>query len=154
LCCRDLHVFPTRRSSDLNRRQKVEEVARLMFEARRIGYESINFDLIYGLPLQTSSSVERTVESVLELEPDRISFYSYAHVPWIKPGQRHYTELDLPTGQNKQNLYLLGKKMIECAGYSHIGMDHFAKPADSLCTAEKQGTLHRNFMGYTDRFTP
>ena len=94
------------------------------------------------------------MESVLELEPDRISFYSYAHVPWIKPGQRHYTELDLPTGQNKQNLYLLGKKMIECAGYSHIGMDHFAKPADSLCTAEKQGTLHRNFMGYTDRFTP
>ncbi|HIY77180.1 MAG TPA: oxygen-independent coproporphyrinogen III oxidase [Candidatus Sphingobacterium stercorigallinarum] len=138
----------------INRRQTVEEVARLMFEARRIGYESINFDLIYGLPLQTSSSVERTVESVLELEPDRISFYSYAHVPWIKPGQRHYTELDLPTGQNKQNLYLLGKKMIECAGYSHIGMDHFAKPADSLCTAEKQGTLHRNFMGYTDRFTP
>lgn len=146
--------FNLRVQQAINRRQTVEEVAHLMLDARRIGYESINFDLIYGLPLQTRSSVERTVESVLDLEPDRISFYSYAHVPWIKPGQRHYTELDLPTGEAKQNLYLLGKKMIERAGYLHIGMDHFAKPADSLCTAEIQGTLHRNFMGYTDRFTP
>ncbi len=138
----------------INRHQTVEDVARVMKDARAIGYDSINFDLIYGLPLQTAESVRMTIEHSLILNPDRISFYSYAHVPWIKPGQRRFTEHDLPVGEEKLNLYKLGKQMIQEAGFEDVGMDHFAKPADELYKASKNGTLHRNFMGYADRYTP
>src|SRR5690606_3541556 len=95
-----------------------------------------------------------TVEKALAMRPDRISFYSYAHVPWMKPGQRHYTEADLPKGKDKLDLYHLGKALIGEAGYRDVGMDHFALPTDALCVAASGGTLHRNFMGYTDRYTP
>ncbi|MGN5955332.1 oxygen-independent coproporphyrinogen III oxidase [Sphingobacterium lactis] len=138
----------------INRHQTVEDVARVMDDARNIGYESINFDLIYGLPLQTAESVRMTIEHSLILNPDRISFYSYAHVPWIKPGQRRFTEHDLPVGEEKLNLYKLGKLMIQEAGFKDVGMDHFAKPDDALYIASTDGTLHRNFMGYADRYTP
>lgn len=138
----------------INRKQTVEDVQRVMKEARAIGYTSINFDLIYGLPLQTRASVERTTELALAMSPDRISFYSYAHVPWIKPGQRRFTELDLPEGEEKLFLYRLGKQMIESAGYRDVGMDHFAKPDDELFLASENGGLHRNFMGYADRYVP
>ncbi|MGV6946458.1 oxygen-independent coproporphyrinogen III oxidase [Sphingobacterium kyonggiense] len=138
----------------INRHQTVEDVARVMDDARNIGYESINFDLIYGLPLQTAESVRMTIEHSLILNPDRISFYSYAHVPWIKPGQRRFTEHDLPVGEEKLNLYKLGKQMIQEAGFKDVGMDHFAKPDDALYIASTDGTLHRNFMGYADRYTP
>lgn len=138
----------------INRHQTVEDVERVMQQAREIGYTSINFDLIYGLPLQTKSTVRDTIEKSLALSPDRISFYSYAHVPWIKPGQRRFTENDLPTGQDKLDLYILGKEMIEGQGYKDVGMDHFAQPNDELFIASVQGILHRNFMGYADRYTP
>src|SRR5690606_7655028 len=138
----------------INRHQTVEDVERVMNEAREIGYTSINFDLIYGLPLQTQHTVRDTIEKSLAMSPDRISFYSYAHVPWIKPGQRRFTETDLPTGQDKLDLYMLGKEMIEAQGYKDVGMDHFAQPNDELFIASVQGTLHRNFMGYADRYTP
>lgn len=138
----------------INRRQSVEDVKKVMQNARAIGYESINFDLIYGLPLQTLESVLKTVEISLEMQPDRISFYSYAHVPWIKPGQRKFTEHDLPEGEEKLNLYKKGKEMIQEAGYEDVGMDHFAKDGDALFKASQNGTLHRNFMGYADRYTP
>ncbi len=138
----------------INRHQTVEDVQRVMNTAREIGYESINFDLIYGLPLQTADSVRMTIEQSLYLSPDRISFYSYAHVPWMKPGQRRFTEDDLPKGEEKLNLYKLGKKMIQDAGYQDVGMDHFAKDDDTLFLAAQQGKLHRNFMGYADRYTP
>lgn len=138
----------------INRYQTVEDVSRVMTEARAIGYESINFDLIYGLPLQTRDSVKMTIESSLKLSPDRISFYSYAHVPWIKPGQRRFTEMDLPVGEEKLNLYKLGKAMIQEAGYEDVGMDHFSKKEDALYLAQANGLLHRNFMGYADRYTP
>lgn len=138
----------------INRRQSVGDVERVMSLARAIGYNSINFDLIYGLPLQTLKSVERTIELSLDMSPDRISFYSYAHVPWIKPGQRGFTELDLPEGQDKLSLYLKGKEMIQDAGYEDVGMDHFSKKEDALYIASKEGGLHRNFMGYADRYTP
>lgn len=138
----------------INRKQSVEDVQRVMEEARAIGYTSINFDLIYGLPLQTRASVARTTELALAMSPDRISFYSYAHVPWIKPGQRRFTELDLPEGEEKLFLYRLGKQMIESAGYRDVGMDHFAKPDDELFLASENGGLHRNFMGYADRYVP
>ncbi len=138
----------------INRKQSEADVRRVMESARRIGYTSINFDLIYGLPLQTLQSVSDTVEKTLAMRPDRISFYSYAHVPWVKPGQRHYTEADLPVGKAKLDLYQLGKKLIVQAGYRDVGMDHFALPEDALCQAADTGQLHRNFMGYTDRYTP
>ncbi len=138
----------------INRHQTVEDVSRVMTEAREIGYESINFDLIYGLPLQTKESVQMTIDVSLKMSPDRISFYSYAHVPWIKPGQRRFTELDLPMGKEKLDLYNLGKAMIQEAAYEDVGMDHFAKKEDALFKANTNGTLHRNFMGYADQYTP
>ncbi|WP_149525239.1 oxygen-independent coproporphyrinogen III oxidase [Sphingobacterium hotanense] len=138
----------------INRHQTVEDVDRVMKDARGIGYDSINFDLIYGLPLQTAESVKMTIEHSLRLNPNRISFYSYAHVPWIKPGQRRFTEHDLPVGEEKLNLYKLGKEMIQAAGFKDVGMDHFSKVEDALYIASKNGGLHRNFMGYADRYTP
>lgn len=138
----------------INRHQTIEDVSRVMAEARAIGYDSINFDLIYGLPLQTMESVKMTIEASLAMSPDRISFYSYAHVPWLRPGQRRFTEMDLPVGEEKLNLYKLGKTMIQEAGYEDVGMDHFAKREDALFLANANGTLHRNFMGYADRYTP
>ncbi len=146
--------FDIRVQQVINRRQTEADVWRVMEDARRIGYSSINFDLIYGLPLQTQETVRNTVERALAMRPDRISFYSYAHVPWMKPGQRRYTEADLPTGKAKLDLYRLGKELIVQAGYRDIGMDHFSLPDDSLCRAADTGGLHRNFMGYTDRYTP
>lgn len=146
--------FDERVQAIINRHQTVEDVEQVMKIARAIGYESINFDLIYGLPLQTLASVLKTVEISLKMQPDRISFYSYAHVPWIKPGQRRFTEHDLPEGEEKLELYKKGKDMIQAAGYEDVGMDHFAKKDDALFLASQSGTLHRNFMGYADRYTP
>jgi oxygen-independent coproporphyrinogen-3 oxidase len=137
----------------INRMQSYGDVERITAEARRIGYTSINYDLIYGLPLQTEESMARTIEKVIRLHPDRIAFYSYAHVPWLKPGQRKFTEADLPEGSIKRILYENGRKEFENAGYVEIGMDHFALPDDPLYLAEKKGTLHRNFMGYTTSHT-
>ncbi len=138
----------------INRHQSVEDVQRVMQEARKIGYSSINFDLIYGLPLQNEHTVRETVAAALAMRPDRISFYSYAHVPWLKPGQRRFTEHDLPVGNTKLALYQLGKQLIEEQGYRDVGMDHFALVEDALFIASELGKLHRNFMGYTDRYTP
>lgn len=138
----------------INRRQTEADVRRVMEDARRIGYTSINFDLIYGLPQQTLHTVSDTVDKALALGPDRISFYGYAHVPWIRPGQRHYNESDLPKGAEKLALYEIGNQRILEAGFRDVGMDHFALPGDDLCIAATSGRLHRNFMGYTDRYTP
>lgn len=138
----------------INRKQSEEDISRVMSQAQQLGYSSINFDLIYGLPKQTLATVENTVNKVIALKPDRISFYSYAHVPWLRPGQRHYDEKDLPKDEEKLQLYNLGRQMILQAGYEDIGMDHFALPNDALFKAFDNGTLHRNFMGYTDRFSP
>jgi oxygen-independent coproporphyrinogen III oxidase len=133
----------------INRKQSYEQVEDIVMMARRIGYTSINFDLIYGLPLQTISGLLNTLEKVVTLRPDRIAFYSYAHVPWLKPGQRRYTEADLPDGNEKLQLHQLGSFFFKGAGYKEIGMDHFALPTDGLYKASINNTLHRNFMGYT-----
>jgi oxygen-independent coproporphyrinogen III oxidase len=134
----------------INRIQPYEVVEQVLNTARKIGYTSVNFDLVYGLPLQTMESVQQTIEQVLQLRPDRISFYSYAHVPWIKGlGQRAYTEADLPPADVKRALYELGKQLFLQYGYTEIGMDHFALPNDELHQAFDEGRLHRNFMGYT-----
>ncbi|HLP12166.1 MAG TPA: radical SAM protein, partial [Flavobacteriales bacterium] len=133
----------------INRKQSYEQVNQLTQQARAIGYESVNYDLIYGLPLQTRDTVKKTIEKVLELKPDRIAFYSYAHVPWLKPGQRRYTEKDLPNAALKRSLYECGRNMFEKAGYEETGMDHFALPNDALSIAKYNKKLYRNFMGYT-----
>ena len=137
----------------INRIQTVKEVTQATEQARAAGYTSVNYDLIYGLPLQTAAGLSDTVTEVLKLRPDRIAFYSYAHVPWVRPGQRRYTEADLPDAAEKQVLYELGRKMLRHGGYTEIGMDHFTLATDSLFTAEKDGLLHRNFMGYTHQYS-
>lgn len=137
----------------INRQQSFEQVEEVTKQAREIGYTSINYDLIFGLPFQQLSSVQDTIKKVNLLRPERIAFYSYAHVPWIKPSQRSFTEADLPTHEEKRALYELGKQMFEDLGYLEIGMDHFALPKDSLSVAFKNKRLHRNFMGYTDEQT-
>jgi len=137
----------------INRKQTYEQVAFVTAEARKLGYTSINYDLIYGLPLQEITGIENTIKKVLGLMPDRIAFYSYAHVPWIKPGQRRFTEADLPQDEEKRALYEKGLGLLSEAGYFDIGMDHFALKTDSLYRSYINQSLHRNFMGYTDRHT-
>ena len=133
----------------INRIQPIENVKRATEDARAVGFKSVNFDLIYGLPKQTLQSIEKTIQQTIGLRPDRIAFYSYAHVPWTSRGQRLFDENDLPTPDEKLQLYLKGKEMFQAAGYADIGMDHFALPEDDLYKAWEFGTLHRNFMGYT-----
>jgi len=145
--------FDPKVQSIINRKQSIEEVTQITHEARRIGYSSINFDLIYGLPLQTLKGVENTIHEVIKLLPDRIANYSYAHVPWLKPGQRSFTEADLPNERAKQALHDKGYELLTSAGYHDIGMDHFALKSDSLYKASEEKYLHRNFMGYTDQYT-
>jgi len=137
----------------INRHQTFEQVLAVTEKAREIGYTSINFDLIYGLPLQTIDGLINTMYLVAGLMPDRIAFYSYAHVPWVKPGQRRFTEDDLPDATLKGKLYEVGRSLLGSYGYLEIGMDHFALPGDALITAERTGQLHRNFMGYTNHHT-
>jgi oxygen-independent coproporphyrinogen-3 oxidase len=137
----------------INRHQTLEQVRNVTHIARQIGYTSINYDLIYGLPLQTVDSLVKTMHLVSELVPDRIAFYSYAHVPWIKPGQRKFTEADLPDAPTKAKLYEIGRSLLKNYGYEEVGMDHFALPKDELVIAGMEGTLHRNFMGYTHQHT-
>ncbi len=137
----------------INRYQTVEQVFKVHSDASKIGYNSINYDLIYGLPLQTMTGLEKTISKVIDLKPDRIAYYGYAHVPWVKPGQRKFTEDDLPNTEERQALYELGREMLIEAGYKEIGMDHFSLESDSLFKAQQEGRLHRNFMGYTHQYT-
>ncbi|WP_347374963.1 oxygen-independent coproporphyrinogen III oxidase [Aequorivita sp. Q41] len=123
-------------------------------KAREIGYTSIGHDIIFGLPFQKKEHIIYTIEKTKELMPDRIAFYSYAHVPWIKGnGQRGFKEIDLPSATEKSEMYKIGKRILEKAGYVEIGMDHFALTADSLHKAAEEKKLHRNFMGYTESKT-
>lgn len=137
----------------INRIQPFENVLRATEDARSIGYESVNFDLIYGLPFQSVVSVQNTIDSVIQLKPERIAFYSYAHVPWKRPGQRAYTEEDLPDNAFKHQLYETGKAQLIANGYTDVGMDHFALPNDELYKAYQKKCMHRNFMGYTHATT-
>lgn len=138
----------------IHRVQSFEQVRKVTEQAREIGYTSVSHDLIFGLPHQTLSDVLRTIELTKTLQPDRISFYSYAHVPWVKGvGQRGFDENDLPKDEEKRGLYEVGKQHLEAMGYIEVGMDHFALPTDSLYKAMENGRLHRNFMGYTAQKT-
>ena len=134
----------------IHRIQPFENVKKAHNWAKEIGYTSISHDLVFGLPFQTKENVIHTINKTKELEPDRLSFYSYAHVPWVKGvGQRGFNEDDLPKNEEKRELYEIGKELFAEMGYVEIGMDHFALPTDSLYKATQEKTLHRNFMGYT-----
>ena len=138
----------------INRIQPFENVKNVTDWAREIGYKSVSHDLVFGLPHQSWEAMELTIRKTLELKPDRLAFYSYAHVPWIKGvGQRGFDENDLPSGEEKRKLYENGKKLLQDLGYIEVGMDHFSLESDDLYQSLIQKKLHRNFMGYTSSNT-
>lgn len=138
----------------INRVQPFENVKNVTEWAREIGYVSISHDLVFGLPFSNWESMENTIRKTMELKPDRLAFYSYAHVPWIKGvGQRGFDEKDLPSGEEKRKLYENGKQLLEDLGYKEVGMDHFALEHDDLYQSMINGKIHRNFMGYSSSKT-
>ncbi|MBD0825136.1 oxygen-independent coproporphyrinogen III oxidase [Aestuariibaculum marinum] len=138
----------------IHRIQPFEHVKRATELAREVGYTSVGHDIIFGLPFQTLDHVKETILKTQALLPDRLAFYSYAHVPWIKGnGQRGFNDEDLPSAELKREQYQLGKQLLTNIGYHEIGMDHFALPTDTLYASMINGKLHRNFMGYTSSKT-
>ncbi len=133
----------------VHRIQPAEQVFDLAAAARELGFESINADLIYGLPMQTPETFERTLEQITQLRPDRIALYAYAHLPErFKPQRRIHTQ-DLPPAASKLVMLSSAMRVLTQAGYVYVGMDHFALPNDALAVAKRQGRLHRNFQGYS-----
>ena len=138
----------------INRKQTFSQVETVTKWAREIGYTSISHDIIYGLPFQTLDSITKTIKLTNTLQPDRISFYSYAHVPWLKGnGQRGFKDEDIPKSDEKRKLYEVGKDLLNKNNYVEIGMDHFSLKTDDLFLAYENQKLHRNFMGYTSSKT-
>ncbi len=134
----------------IHRIQPFEMTRDLLFAARDLGFDSINVDLIYGLPHQTPDRFAHTVDQILELTPDRVALFSYAHVPWLKKQQGSFAA-HLPEGMEKFEIFRIGLLKFLEAGYLYIGMDHFAKPGDELALSQQNRTLHRNFQGYTTK---
>jgi oxygen-independent coproporphyrinogen-3 oxidase len=134
----------------VHRIQPYEMTRDLILIARELNFVSINVDLIYGLPYQSPGSFAATVERVLELNPDRVAMFSYAHVPWLKKQQGSFQK-HLPEGMEKFHIFQTGLKLFQEAGYLYIGMDHLARPTDELAIAQENRTLHRNFQGYTTK---
>ena len=134
----------------IHRIQPFELTHDLIQSARDLGFDSVNVDLIYGLPYQTAETFAHTVDQILELTPDRVALFSYAHVPWLKKQQGSF-EGHLPEGMQKFEIFRTGLLKFLEAGYLYIGMDHFAKPGDELAVSQQNRTLHRNFQGYTTK---
>jgi len=134
----------------IHRIQPFELTRDLLFAARELGFDSINVDLIYGLPYQTPERFAHTVDQILQLAPDRVALFSYAHVPWLKKQQGSFAA-HLPEGMQKFEIFRAGLLKFLEAGYLYIGMDHFAKPEDELAISQQKRTLHRNFQGYTTK---
>ncbi|MCH8992534.1 MAG: oxygen-independent coproporphyrinogen III oxidase [Acidobacteria bacterium] len=135
----------------IGRNQTREQTEVLYYEARRLGFESINLDLIYGLPGQDEGTLRRTLDAVIALQPDRLAVYSFAFVPWMRPHQRRIDESLLPGAEAKFRMLATVVSTLTDAGYRYVGMDHFALPDDELARGAAAGTLTRNFMGYTTR---
>ena len=133
----------------VNRIQTFDQVASLINEVHKDGYDSINMDLIYGLPLQKIETFNQTLDQVISLKPDRIALYAYAHLPERFKPQRRIDNNDIPTAKNKISMLCLAIQKFLKAGYIYVGMDHFALPKDNLAVAKRQGRLHRNFQGYS-----
>jgi len=134
---------------EVNRRQPAPLVAKLVSAARRLGFLSVNFDLIYGLPHQTRATFARTMEQVVQMAPDRVALYNFAHLPHLFPHQRSMDTAVLPSAEEKLGIFLDARERMLGAGYASIGLDHFARNGDDLAVAWDNGTLRRNFMGYT-----
>lgn len=138
----------------IHREQPFHNVAKVTFWAKEIGYTSIGHDIIFGLPFQELDDIIDTIEKTKSLQPDRLAFYSYAHVPWIKGnGQRGFKDEDVPKDDEKRMLYEVGKELLFENDYHEIGMDHFALETDSMYKSFKDKKLHRNFMGYSSSKT-
>jgi oxygen-independent coproporphyrinogen-3 oxidase len=135
----------------IHRHQPVEVTAALVADARRLGFSSVNIDLVYGLPRQTVAGFGASVATVIAMGADRVACYSYAHVPWLKKHQAVIAEAELPRGAAKFRLFQEAFERFTAAGYVPVGMDHFARAGDELAVAADAGTLHRNFMGYTTK---
>jgi len=135
----------------IRRHQSEAETRALYWFAREAGFASINVDLVYGLPRQTVPAFQRTLHTIVDMGPDRVAVYSYAHVPWLRPNQKAIDPLDLPDADTKRALLGTAIDTFTAAGYDPIGMDHFALPGDDLAVAARERRLHRNFMGYTTR---
>jgi oxygen-independent coproporphyrinogen-3 oxidase len=133
----------------VNRPQHADTVKQLITQARELGFKSINADMIYGLPLQTPESFKQTIEQLIELSPDRVSVFNYAHLPERFAAQRKIKEHDLPNAHDKLTMFKNTLEQMTQAGYQFIGMDHFAKADNELAIAQNEGELHRNFQGYT-----
>ncbi|MBM0108177.1 oxygen-independent coproporphyrinogen III oxidase [Steroidobacter sp. S1-65] len=141
--------FDPRVQRAVNRQQSVEQIERCMVQARTLGYRSVSFDLIYGLPLQTIASFGATLETVVRMRPDRIAAYGYAHMPRLFKAQRAIRAEQLPDPETRMQLLAMTVERLTAAGYVYIGMDHFALPDDDLARAMHDGSLHRNFQGYS-----
>jgi oxygen-independent coproporphyrinogen-3 oxidase len=142
--------FQPKVQQTIHRVQPYEITRDLILGARALGFESLNVDLIYGLPYQTAESFRATIDQTLTLAPDRVAMFSYAHVPWLKKQQGSFAT-HLPEGREKFRIFRAGLERFLEAGYLYIGMDHFARPGDELATAQQDRTLHRNFQGYTTK---
>ena len=142
--------FQPKVQETIHRVQPYELTRDLIVAARELGFESLNVDLIYGLPHQTAESFRATIDRTLTLAPDRVAMFSYAHVPWLKKQQGSF-QMYLPEGMEKFRIFRAGLERFLDAGYLYIGMDHFARPGDELATAQQNRTLHRNFQGYTTK---
>jgi oxygen-independent coproporphyrinogen-3 oxidase len=142
--------FQPKVQETIHRVQPYEMTRDLIAIGRELGFESLNVDLIYGLPYQTAESFQNTIDQVLTLAPDRVAMFSYAHVPWLKKQQGSF-QAHLPEGKEKFRIFRAGLERFLDAGYLYIGMDHFARPGDELATAQQNRTLHRNFQGYTTK---
>lgn len=143
--------FDPRVQEAIHRVQDVPATARLVERARSLGFASVAFDLIYGLPFQSVASMLRTLDEVVAIAPDRIALYAYAHVTWVAKQQRGFERKDLPDPRLRLRIFVAAIRRLLAAGYVHVGLDHFAKPHDELARAQRAGTLRRNFMGYTTR---
>ncbi|MDX2261418.1 MAG: oxygen-independent coproporphyrinogen III oxidase [Gemmatimonadales bacterium] len=135
----------------IGRVQPLPVVAEAVAEARGVGFRGVNIDLMYGLPHQTPASLDRTIDAVLALGPDRLACFGYAHVPWMQKHQTAINEAFLPDAPARASLFHRVVERLEDAGYAWVGLDHFARPDDPLAIAERERRLHRNFMGYTTR---
>jgi oxygen-independent coproporphyrinogen-3 oxidase len=141
--------FDPRVQQAIHRRQEVEATAALVARCRDAGFASVGFDLIYGLPFQSVASMERSLDAVVAIGPDRIALYAYAHVTWVAKQQRGFERHDLPAPRERLRIQLAAIRRLLRAGYVHVGMDHFARPDDELARAAGARRLRRNFMGYT-----
>jgi oxygen-independent coproporphyrinogen-3 oxidase len=133
----------------VNRIQPEDMTREVLDWAHEVGFESVNLDLIYGLPHQTMASFEKTLERIIDIDPDRIAVFNYAHVPWLKKHMALIRAEDLPTPEEKLRISVRTIEMLNAAGYRYVGMDHFAKPDNELALAQQNKSLYRNFQGYT-----